>query len=231
MKWPAAGPGRARPARSARSRLRAFLIPAALVAAAAAGCGVQPSEVVQAGEPATGMAPAIQVFFYDRYADRTDGADSADSTGGAGSARGTGASGGVGGTDSTGSTGAAGSVGAADASGGGSATPVPGGALVAAPRAGGPSVAAAVRAVFAGPDAAEAAVLTTELPRLPSAPTVRTGGGLVLVTLPDGVAPLTPPACARWCARPPPHCARCRTRRDRRAPARQPSQVPRPRTP
>jgi hypothetical protein len=65
------------------------------------------------------------------------------------------------------------------------------GALRAAPRPGGPSVAAAVRDLFAGPTQDEAPVLATRLPTLHGVPSVQSGGRIVVIRLPAGSGPLS----------------------------------------
>jgi hypothetical protein len=115
-------------------RVRVPLLLAGLTAALTlSACGVAPTGVIQAGEPATGMDPGTGVFF------------------------------------------------------------VSGGTLVGVPRstAGGMDAATAVRLVFAGPVGSESPYLTTELPRLRTGPDVRTSGRSVVISLPEGVAPLS----------------------------------------
>lgn len=71
--------------------------------------------------------------------------------------------------------------------------------LVAVPRRtdGTADTVTAVRLVFAGPSAAEANKLGTQLPELPSPPVVIAKGGIVVVRLPPGVGPLSKPAMAQ----------------------------------
>jgi hypothetical protein len=115
---------------------RSALLTATGLAAVCAlsACGVPPSDVIQAGEPATGMPPGITVYFL---------------------------------------------------SGDGS--------LVGFPRASAPDLATAVELVFKGPTPGEAVKVSTRLPRLPAPPKVLEADGVVLVRLPEGVAPLSPP--------------------------------------
>ncbi|MFF7927471.1 hypothetical protein ACFZDP_41245 [Streptomyces mirabilis] len=59
-------------------------------------------------------------------------------------------------------------------------------------------IEAAVAMLFQGPDAQERGKgMTTELPSMRDAPTVRTDGGRLSIELPDGTAPLTETALAQ----------------------------------
>lgn len=117
-------------------RLRALLTGAATVLlVSACGVGVPPSDVIQAGDPATGMAPGISVYF------------------------------------------------------------LAGGNPVAVPRRApdDSGLAVALRLLFEGPTPEESD-LTTELPRLTTPPKLEAKGSSLLISLPDGVGPLSRPA-------------------------------------
>ncbi|MFI0238746.1 hypothetical protein [Streptomyces sp. NPDC016845] len=149
-----------------RTRRTAPLLGTAALALGLAGCGVPPSEVVEVGEPATGMSPATVVYFLARDAavgqpPEPEGA-SAEAADGA----------------------APDEPIAADGPGSLQGVPRPAAATGADP------VSYAVRKLLAGPTAAEAGTLTTALPRLPDASrlAVETGSasGAVVVRFPAG---------------------------------------------
>ncbi|MCF3964888.1 hypothetical protein, partial [Streptomyces fuscigenes] len=168
--------------------LRGLLLVPALLAAAA-GCGVRPSDVVQAGEPATGLRPSLTVYFYARAPDGAGGSGEATETAGGT----TGAPGGTGGSPAASPPQGAGEPSGGDGADGGASARRRYGTLRQVPRPGAPSVVAAVRALFAGPTSAEADVLTTELPATAGPPTVLADGSSVVVRLPAGTGHLSVP--------------------------------------
>ncbi|GAA2298066.1 hypothetical protein OKJ48_42445 [Streptomyces kunmingensis] len=196
--------------RTRRSLRRAALMPAVL-AATLAGCGVQPSEVVEVGEPAKGMSPATAVYFLVRDTEVSRPPQAAPTPGVPAS--------GV--PDPEGDSEPPANSGGASAPGGNGkpapdgvdepSTTGPGAAgtsgdLHAAPRPAAPSgtdpVTYAVRQLLAGPTAAESDGLTTALPELEHPSRVTTevttekgsGTDTFLVRFPVGTARPTGPA-------------------------------------
>ncbi|MFJ8822703.1 hypothetical protein ACIREE_13040 [Streptomyces sp. NPDC102467] len=169
-----------------RVRRTAPVLGLAVLAIGLAGCGVPPSEVVEVGEPATGLHPATEVYFLIRDTGVSRSAEPGSAPAPATDP------GGVGGTAD------------GDPSTAERATPsatAGAGALHAVPRpaaSGTDPVSYAVRQLAAGPTAGETDGLTTALPRLknPSRVTAETGrrADSLVVRFPAGTARLTEPA-------------------------------------
>jgi hypothetical protein len=173
------------PAPSGVARWVAPALVSAVLAVGLSGCGVPPSEVVEVGEPATGMVPATEVYFFARDAGVPEPPGAASSPGGRA-------------PDGDGEP-------TADASGAPeSATPRPmagPGSLHGVPRpaaTGTDPVSYAVRRLLAGPTPAEAKGLTTALPRPkdPSRVTTETDrrARTIVIHFPAGTGLLTEPA-------------------------------------